>query len=136
MGEVLPDLGEVPGEKFQGHEQAWRQNGTGGKSKRWTQVVDGSKQRGQPRGANRRGARSPLTLAFVLDLLRGDDFVEDGGERLVFSDDSGRDERGHDELPLTDVGFHGDPGRETMGGWARWKSQTEVFIHTLIISRT
>lgn len=107
-----------------------------GNSKRWTQVVDGSKQRGQSRGANRQGARWLLTLAFVLDLLRGDDFVEDGGERLVFSNDSGWDERGHDELPLTDVGFHGDPGREVMGGWTRWTGQTEVFIHTLIMSRT
>lgn len=66
--------------------------------------------------ATRRGARSLPTLAFVLDLLRGDDFVEDGSERLVFSNDSGRDERGHDELPLTDVSFHGDPGREATGG--------------------
>lgn len=64
----------------------------------------------------RRGARSLPTLAFVLDLLRGDDFVEDGSERLVFSNDSGRDERGHDELPLTDVRFHGDSGREATGG--------------------
>lgn len=24
VGEVLPDLGEVPGEKLQGHEQAWQ----------------------------------------------------------------------------------------------------------------
>lgn len=45
----------------------------------------------------------------MFGLLRGDDLVEDGGERLVFYDDSGRDEWGHDELPLTDVGFHGDP---------------------------
>lgn len=29
VGEVLPDLGEVPGEKLQGHEQAWQGNGVG-----------------------------------------------------------------------------------------------------------
>lgn len=55
---------------------------------------------------------SCLTLAFVVDLPRGDDLVEDGGERLVLPDDAGRDEWRHDELPLTDVGFHGDPGGE------------------------
>lgn len=76
-------------------------------------MVGGSKQRAH---AKRRGARSLPTLAFVLDLLRGDNFVEDGSERLVFSNDSGRDERGHDELPLTDVRFHGDSGREATGG--------------------
>lgn len=56
-----------------------------------------------------------FTLAFVIDLPRGDDFVEHGGERLVLSNDSRRDERRHDELPLTDVGFHGYPGREASG---------------------
>lgn len=56
-----------------------------------------------------------FTLAFVIDLPRGDDFVEHSGERLVLSDDSRRDERRHDELPLTDVGFHGYPGREASG---------------------
>lgn len=58
---------------------------------------------------------SCLTLAFVIDLPRGDDLVEDGGERLVLPDDAGRDERRHDELPLTDVGFHGDPGGKAAG---------------------
>lgn len=114
MGEVLPDLGEVPGEKLQGHEQAWQRNGVakvkevdpGG---RWIKTKSSAQSAGER-------ARSLPTLAFVLDLLRGDDFVEDGSERLVFSDDSGRDERGHDELPLTDVRFHGDSGREATGG--------------------
>lgn len=52
---------------------------------------------------------SRLTLALVVDLPRGDDLVEDGGERLVLADDARWDERRHDELPLADVGFHGDP---------------------------
>lgn len=51
----------------------------------------------------------PLTLALVVDLPRGNDLVEDGGERLVLADDARWDERRHDELPLADVGFHGDP---------------------------
>ena len=57
----------------------------------------------------------------MVDLPRGDDFVEDGGERLVLPNDSRRDERGHDQLPLTDVGFHGDPGREATGDKQRHK---------------
>lgn len=48
----------------------------------------------------------------MIDLPRRDDFVEDSGERLVLSYDSRRDERRHDELPLTDVGFHGYPVRK------------------------
>lgn len=56
-----------------------------------------------------------FTLAFVIDLPRSNDFVEDSSERLVLSYDSRRDEWRHDELPLTDVRFHGYPGRETSG---------------------
>lgn len=56
-----------------------------------------------------------FTLAFVIDVPRGDDFVEDRGERLVLSYDSRWDERRHDELPLTDVGLHGYPAREATG---------------------
>lgn len=45
----------------------------------------------------------------MIDLPRRDDFVEDSREWLVLPYDSRRDERRHDELPLTDVGFHGYP---------------------------
>lgn len=62
-----------------------------------------------------------FTLPFVIDLPCGDDFVEDGGERLILSDDPRWNERGHDELSLSDVGFHGNPGREASGQQVRWK---------------
>lgn len=51
----------------------------------------------------------------MIDLPRGNDFVEDSRERLVLSYDSGGDERRHDELPLADVGFHSYPGGEMVG---------------------
>lgn len=51
----------------------------------------------------------------MIDLPRGNDFVEDGSERLILAYDSRRDEWGHDELPLTDVGLHSYPGREATG---------------------
>lgn len=51
----------------------------------------------------------------MVDLPGVNDFVEDGGERLVLSNDPGWEERRHDELPLTDVGLHSYPGREKKG---------------------
>lgn len=51
-------------------------------------------------------------MAFVVDLLGGDDFVEDRGEGLVLADDVGGDQGGHDELALPDVRLHGNPGQE------------------------
>lgn len=50
----------------------------------------------------------------MIDLPRGNDFVEDSCEGLVLSYDSRRDARRHDELPLTDVGFHSYPERENI----------------------
>lgn len=47
----------------------------------------------------------------MVDLLGSDDFVEDRGEGLVLADDVGGDQGGHDQLPLPDVGFHGNPGQ-------------------------
>lgn len=52
------------------------------------------------------------TLALVVDLLGSDDFVEDRGEGLVLANDVGGHQGGHDQLPLPDVGFHGNPGQE------------------------
>lgn len=63
-----------------------------------------------------------LTLAFMVDIPRSNDFVEDSRERLILSYDSGRDERRHDELPLADVGFHGYPGGD-ISEWERKKSE-------------
>lgn len=53
-------------------------------------------------------------MALVVDLTGGDDFVEDGTEGLILPDHPGRHQRRHDELPLSDVGLHGNPeaGRE------------------------
>ena len=47
----------------------------------------------------------------MVDLPGVNDFVEDGGERLVLSNDPGWEERRNDELPLTDVGLHSYPER-------------------------
>lgn len=56
-----------------------------------------------------------FTLAFVIDLPSGNDFIEDSSEGLVLSYDSRWDEWRHDELPLTDVSFHGYPERGGLG---------------------
>lgn len=55
---------------------------------------------------------SLFTLALVIDLPGGNDFVEDSGERFILSNDPRWDERRHDELPLTNVGLHSYPVRE------------------------
>ena len=80
------------------------------------------------------------TLALVVDLPRGDDLVEHGGEGLVLPADPGGAEWGHDELALANVRFHGDPGSgggDKVKGHARAGTrahtrarETEIDTHT------
>lgn len=133
MRVVLPDLAEVPWEELQGHKQScqqtckeiqWGRRQNDAPCKLHTHHLSSSKRKGQLRETpwNHRGSRSlwaiHFTLAFVIDLPGGNDFVEDSSKRLILSYDSRGDEWRHDELPLTDVGFHGYPGRE-VSGWER-----------------
>lgn len=47
----------------------------------------------------------------MVDLAVSDDLVEDGRERLILPNDLRRNERRHDQLPLTNVRFHGDSAK-------------------------
>ena len=64
------------------------------------------------------------TLALVVDLPRGDDLVEHGGEGLVLPADPRCAEWGHDELALADVRFHGNPASEG-GGKVKTHAHTQ-----------
>lgn len=66
------------------------------------------------------------TLSFVVDLSCGNDLVENGDKRLVLDDDTRRHEWRHDELPLSDVRFHGNPKKREGRHNRRGKNSLEV----------